>query len=154
LEGIPCPDPIVRPDVVDLTVCYQTREEFSIVFGTDAVLLMHPVEIWSFVSDPEWQAALLEACVAYAVLFKATEGVVTGEESPIVKAFFGGISYEGALQEAAKGGHREVGTIAELTEVVTELDEGTYREDFYLRGYWRFFPKRRGQWARKGGQAR
>jgi len=50
--------------------------------------------------------------------------------------------------------HREVEKIAELTEVVTELDEGTYREDFYLRGYSRFFPKRRGQWARKGGQAR
>lgn len=138
-EERPCPDPIPKPPRLDVTVAYDTCDFARIVFGADAIAVLYLFNTSQFTDDATLHVAILSSCVAYARLFEASEGVITGDDSPMFPAFFEGKSYDACLQEAINAGQREVSSPPEIHEIVTWED---LSEVIMVRGYWRFYPPR------------
>jgi len=111
-----------------------TPEGFDLVFSSDSVCVRHLMLFVDFIFDLDDQAYMLPACYSLARMFNAQAGVILGDESPILEAFFEGADYEPALR-AGTGKYSEVATIPDL---YVEYADGSW----YSFGYWRFWPPR------------
>jgi hypothetical protein len=125
------PEPIPRPSTLSLSVSYRTGEFFYLTFGTDAVAIYHPLRLREFLTDVQWTQAMVGACRALARVMNATDGLITRDESPVIRSFRDGASYAKALQ-AATGQWGEVPSCNALYEKID--DQGTWDS----HGYWRF----------------
>jgi hypothetical protein len=125
------PKPHPKPSLPSLTTSFRTAEAFYLTFGRDAVAIYHPLRWYTFLTELAWQKAMVDACRAFGRLFVASDGIVTRDESPVIKAFFNGLTYKEALQQNERQ-EIAVGTLSDLYEMVD--DEGTWDS----HGYWRF----------------
>ena len=121
---------VSRPTLPTLDVDLLTPEDFHLTFGADAVAVGHVLRWRVFMTEPEWQKAMLGACREFAQLLGATEGIVTSDHSPVVLGFLDGLCFDEALHR----GQARDGEVSEWPELYDELDEHTWDP----RGYWRF----------------
>jgi hypothetical protein len=124
-------DPISRPERLSLDVAYRSKGGFDLFFSTDAVCLLSGLR-WAYVLEPgEWRRIVLRVCYGFACVLRASEGVITRDESPIIQGFFRGMPFHQAL-ELGRGLEGEVARIEDMYE-----DIPPYTWDSH--GYWRLF---------------
>ena len=125
------PIPVSRPSVLTPDVALRTDEDFYFHFGHGAVQVVCSLRWGTFLQDRRWRRPVIAACLDYADVLGASDGVLSGDESSLGVAFEDGHSFDEILQEA-KGKDNEVTTIDEMLEI---LDDGTAWDS---HGYWYF----------------
>jgi hypothetical protein len=102
-----------RPPLPKLDVSLCLPEDFFLTFGPDAIEVYHLLRWCFFLTEPDLQRAMLDACQGLGQLFGAVDCVVTSDFSPVVQAFRAGSGYDASLAAAGpEDGERP--TIADL----------------------------------------
>jgi hypothetical protein len=125
--------PLVQPPVLpDLQTSLRTPEDFFLTFGGDAILAYYPRLRWLiFLTEPEWQQSLLNACACLGDLFGATDCVLMNDFHPAVYYFLRGHDFASALASAGP----EEGEVPDLRDLY--IDRGT-GAGWDSKSYWRF----------------
>jgi hypothetical protein len=106
-----------RPALPNLGVFLQLQEGFFLTFGHDAVRVYHLLRWHAFLTEPELQRVMIDACLCLAHLFGATGCIITSDFSPVVHAFGEGMGFDAALASAGP----EDGERARLADLYQEL---------------------------------
>ena len=125
------PIPVSRPSVLTLDVALRTDGNFYFRFGHGAVQVVCSLRWLDFLKDRRWRKPVIAACLDYADVLGASDGVLSSDESLLARAFASGHSFDEILQEV-KGKDSEVATIDEMLEL---LDDGATWDS---HGYWYF----------------
>jgi HEAT repeat protein len=129
-----------------LSVGLWTPEEFSLCFGADTIRVYHCLRQLIFLTDAELREVMLSACAALGRLFGATDCIVTSDFNPADHAFFKGMTFDAALQQAEPE-NGEVANLEDLyldysveSELAIETPQGWRAIDrvWDSFGYWRF----------------
>jgi hypothetical protein len=121
---------VKRPRGPDLTAALRTVDGFFLTFGQGVCCVYHLLRWRQFLTDPQWQHAMLAACGALAELLQAPDGVVMSDYHPGYQAFFAGAGYDACLRDLPPG-EGEVDTIAGLYQRVDP-------DMWDSHGYWVF----------------
>jgi hypothetical protein len=89
-----------RPALPNLGVTLYLPEGFCLTFGPDAVEVYHLLRWLVFLTEPDLQHAMLDACQCLGRLFGAVDCVVTSDYSPVVQAFREGAGFDASLASA------------------------------------------------------
>jgi hypothetical protein len=98
--GVDSPRLDRRPDLPTLKMALHTPEDFYLTFGRDAFEVYHLLRWMFFLTDPDLQRTMLEACTRLGRFFGATDCIITSDCSPVVQAFRQGQSFEDSLAAA------------------------------------------------------
>lgn len=117
-----------RPSLPSLQACLQLPSDFSLTFGDDTVWVYHTLRWIFFVTEAEWQRAVIAATKHFYELLGGKDCIITNDEHPAVTAFLSGASFEESLARSMKEGNGEVASIAEMY-----IDKG-YADDLVYEG--------------------
>lgn len=119
------------PELPNLGVAFRTREGFYLTFGADVVEVYHLLRWYFFLTEPQWQKVMLDACACLGDLIGSTECVLMSDWHPAIKAFREGKNFASALASADPD-QGEVPALADLY-----IDPGS-DSGWDSKGYWRF----------------
>jgi hypothetical protein len=108
-----------RPSLPNLGVALWLPEGFSLTFGPDGVEVYHLLRWHFFLTEPDLQLAVLDACRCLAHLFAVTDCIITSDFSPVVEAFRKGQGFDDSLASAGP----EDGERASLADLYLEIPE-------------------------------
>jgi hypothetical protein len=111
-----------RPSLPSLEACLELPSGFSLTFGRDTVWIYHMLRWIFFVTEAEWQEAMVAAVKQFCELFRANDCIITNDCQPAVSEFRRGASFAESLM--ATSGHVE-GQVASLGELYQEVDANT-----------------------------
>jgi hypothetical protein len=109
-----------RPALPNVGIALRLPEDFFLTFGHDAVEAYHLLRWHLFLTEPDLQRAMLDACLCLARLFAATDCVLTSDYSPVVHAFREGKGFDESLASAGP----EDGERPSLTDLYLEVPVG------------------------------
>ena len=122
---------IPRPSELRGNVTLRTDQGFYFDFGNGAVQVVYPLSWGIFLKYPKWRRPLISACLAYAQILGAMDGVVTSDDGPLAVAFDRGLAFDEIL-EAGRGKDDEVRRIDDMLAL---WDDGVTWDS---HGYWYF----------------
>jgi len=121
-------EPRQRPNLPTMEVYLGTPHDFLLTFGEDAVHIHHTLRWNTFLTEPELQAPMLDACSALMRELQGRDAVITRDESPILQAFYRGATYD----ESISAGAAEP-AVAKIDDMYRDTAEGGWDST----GYWR-----------------
>ena len=128
-----------------LDVCLRTPQGFFITFGKDAFVVYHLLRWRFFMTEPQWQSAMLNACAALAQLFDSDQCVLAHDCHPLMTSFRDDLNFEACVASVAPT-DGEVLSIADLyfeidepCDLVIQTEAGWATPTIWdSKGFWRF----------------
>lgn len=123
---------VKRPLRPNLNVALRTVDGFFLTFGQGVCCAYHLLRWRFFLTQPRWQAAMIDASERLSDLLQSPDVVLMSDYHPSYSAFVSGARFDTCL-EAAVGPEAEV---AELVDLYEEPEPNVWDS----HGFWRLRP--------------
>lgn len=90
---------VKRPKRANVKVNLRTHEGFFLCFGRDAIRIYHLLRWRQFLTVPEWQNVMLNACAALGNHFGAGECILAHDCHTVMEAFKRDLTFDRILNE-------------------------------------------------------